>query len=103
MNKFTVVVDPDLEEIIPRYMEIHFKELAKLEQAVCDGDGESVRIFGHKLKGTGASYGFAALTELGSSIELSGQERNFSTAGSLTAELRSYLENVEIVYGKGTS
>jgi HPt (histidine-containing phosphotransfer) domain-containing protein len=100
MSKFTVVVDPDLEEIIPRYMEIRLKELASLEQAVNDEDGEAVRMLGHKLKGTGASYGFDALTKLGSSIEVSGSNGEFATAEALAAKVRSFLENVEVVYGK---
>ena len=100
MNKFTVVIDPDLEEITPRYMEIRRDELAKLEQAVSSSDHEAVRILGHKLKGTGASYGFDKLTRLGMAIEISGQKKDFAAASSLAAEVRSYLENVEIVYGQ---
>ncbi len=100
MSKFTVVVDPSLKEIIPRYMGICLKDLVRLEMAIDSGDDESVRLLGHKLKGTGTSYGFAKLTSLGADIELSGQSGDIATAKFLAAEVRSYLENVEVIYGK---
>ena len=100
MSKFTVIVDPDLKPILPRYMEIRLDELGKLEQAVRSGDSEAVRLLGHKLKGTGASYGFHELTTLGASIEISGRENDIQTASKLTTDVRNYLENVEIVYGE---
>lgn len=100
MSKFKVTVDPDLEAIIPRYMEIRFAELAELEQAIKGGDNETTRMLGHKLKGTGASYGFAKLTKLGAAIEISAKENDLATARDLAVEVRSYIENVEIVYGE---
>lgn len=100
MNKFQVTVDPELEAIIPRYMEIRFEELAQLEQAIADEDGETARMLGHKLKGTGASYGFEKLTELGAAIEISAKDNDLATARDLAVEVRSYIENVEVVYEK---
>jgi len=100
MDKFQVVVDPELEPILPRYMEIRWEELALLEQAVESGDGDAARLLGHKLKGSGTSYGFPKLTELGAAIEVAGREDDCATAGKLAGELRSYIENVEVVYGE---
>ena len=100
MAKFQVTVDPDLEAIIPRYMELCMKDLANLEQSIESGDSENIRMLGHKLKGTGSSYGFHKLTELGAAIEIAGKTSDFGEAGKLTAEMRSYLENVEITYDR---
>lgn len=98
MGKFQVIVDADLAPILPRYLEMRREELVRLEQALDSGDGDGVRMLGHKLKGTGTSYGFPRLTELGAAIEIAGKTDDFTTAATLTAELRSYLENVEVVF-----
>ncbi len=99
MDKFHIVVDPDLEAIMPRYLKIRWEELSLLEQAVECGDADTARRLGHNLKGTGASYGFDKLTELGAGIELSGKNNDLSTAGRLAADVRHFLENVEVIYG----
>lgn len=53
MNRLTVVVDPYLEEILPRYMEVLQKELTSQGQAVNAGDGETLCMLGHKLREPG--------------------------------------------------
>lgn len=99
MPRFQVQVDPDLEAIMDRYMSIRFRELAELEQAIADHDSDTIRMLGHRLKGTGASYGFPRLTELGAAIEIAGKENTPTAAAPLTAEVRDYLENVDVIYG----
>lgn len=98
MTKFQVTVDADLEPIMGRYFEIQVRELAAMEQAIALGDGETTRQLGHKLKGTGTSYGFARLTELGAAIEVAGQSGELEQAKKLVFQVRSYLENVDVVY-----
>lgn len=100
MKKFQVIVDADLKSIMPRYFEIQREELGKMEYAIQTGDGATVSKFGHRLKGTGTSYGFARLTELGAAVESAGREARFDEVRALTAEIRAYLENVDIIYGE---
>lgn len=98
MARFQVKVDPDLEEIMDRYISLRFRELTELEQAIANRDGDTTRMLGHKLKGTGASYGFNELTQLGAAIEISGRENDFIAAVKHAAQVRDYLENVDIIY-----
>ena len=98
MTKFQVTVDADLEPIMDRYFEIQMRELGSLEQAISAEDGETARQLGHKLKGTGTSYGFARLTELGAAIEQAGKSNDLDAARKLAGQVRSYLENVDIVF-----
>jgi HPt (histidine-containing phosphotransfer) domain-containing protein len=100
MEKFQVIVDPDLKTILPRYIEILWEQLSLLEQSVESGDSETARILGHKLKGTGSSYGFNRLTELGAEIETASKIKDFDTTETLATKMRNYLENAEIIYGK---
>lgn len=98
MGKFTIAVDAALAPIMPRYLEIRSEELGQLEQAIASGDAEATRLLGHRLKGTGTSYGFPKLTELGAAIEIAGREGEISQAAQLAALVRDYLENMEIAY-----
>ncbi len=98
MDTFQVVIDPDLEPLMPRYFDIRWKELAEMELSIEHHDADTTRMLGHKLKGTGTSYGFPKLTELGGAIEIAGKAGDLAEAAALAAEVRSYLENVEIVY-----
>jgi len=98
MTKFRVTVDADLEPIMGRYFEIQMRELTAMEQAIASGDGETTRQLGHKLKGTGTSYGFARLTELGAAIEIAGKADELDQAKELVFQVRSYLENVDIIF-----
>jgi len=98
VTRFQVIVDPELKSILPRYMELRWEELELLEHAIQVDDAEIIRMLGHKLKGTGSSYGFHALTQLGAAIEITGKSGNLDETKKLSAQLRDYLENVDIVY-----
>ncbi|MBI9111751.1 Hpt domain-containing protein [Maridesulfovibrio ferrireducens] len=97
-NKLIVKVDEDLEEIMPRYLEIRHKELGELEEAIKAENFDQIRILGHKLKGTGSSYGFEELTRLGGLIENKACDKIMTEIPECTAKVRSYLENIEIEY-----
>ncbi len=98
MTRFQVTVDADLEPIMDRYFEIQRGELLKMEDAVSRSDGDAIRMLGHKLKGTGTSYGFTRMTELGLAIEQSGVAQDYDKTTELIAQVRSYMDNVDIVY-----
>ncbi len=97
-NKIEVKVDEDLEDIMPRYLEIRHKELVELETAVQEKDFDQIRMLGHKLKGTGAAYGFDELSRLGNIIEDQAVEKLMENVPESTALVRNYLENIEIEY-----
>lgn len=98
MAKFQVIVDAMLEPIMDRYLELRMEELEQTEAAIASGDADTVRMLGHRLKGTGTSYGFERLTELGADIESAAKEGRLNEAAGLTAEVRAYIENVEVVF-----
>ncbi len=97
-NTFIIKVDEDLEEIMPRYLEIRHKELVELEEAVKAENFDQIRMLAHKLKGTGSAYGFEELTRLGKLIEDKATAKIMEEVPESTAEIRKYLENVEIEY-----
>lgn len=100
MERFQVTVDPELKPIMDRYLELRLEDVAQLVDAAAGRDFETVARIGHTLKGNGSSYGFDALSELGRDIELAGRETDADRAASLAETVRSFIENVDIVYGE---
>ena len=99
MARFQVTVDPELEPIMARYLELRLEEAARLVSAAREGDFETVCRIGHNLKGNGSSYGLAGLSELGLDIERAGRERDPEQTVRLAGAVRHFIDNVDIVYG----
>jgi HPt (histidine-containing phosphotransfer) domain-containing protein len=98
MKTITVVVDSDLEQIIPRYFELQRQGLEELARGVAEDDAETVRLTGHKMKGTGSSYGFPRLTELGAAIERAAVAGSLEEAADLARTAGDYLDRVRVIY-----
>ena len=97
-DKKTVVVDSELKDIIPGFLDDWNKEVRSMKEALEKGDYEFIRSIGHNMKGTGGACGFDAITEMGRSLEeaakVMDQERIWKTYDKLS----SYLKRVEVVY-----
>jgi len=59
-------------------------------------DFERLQSAGHNRKGTGASYGFTELTQLGASIEHSAAASDSTTRETTLYKLGRYLESIEL-------
>ncbi|HAS90041.1 MAG TPA: Hpt domain-containing protein [Desulfovibrio sp.] len=97
-EKILVQVDEDLEAIMGRYLEIRQKELTELEEAVAQENFETIRLLGHRLKGTGSSYGLDELTRLGTLIEDKAMEQDMSGVPDYTAEIKHFLTYLDIEF-----
>lgn len=93
-----VRIDADMEEIVPRFLEIRAEDVNAILKALGEGDYETIRRRGHSMKGAGASYGFAAVTDIGSSIENAAKIGASEEIRRLINELSAYLERVEVIY-----
>ncbi len=100
METITVLVDSELEPIIPRYFELQRQGLDDVARAATGGDAETVRLAGHKMKGTGSSYGFPYLTEIGAAIERAAVAGDLDDAAALARTAGDYLNRVRVVYGE---
>ena len=57
-------------------------------------------MLGHKLKGTGAGYGFEELTSLGGQIEKAATSRDAARVQMSVDALASYIENLELKFSR---
>jgi HPt (histidine-containing phosphotransfer) domain-containing protein len=97
-EKIMVNVDPDLQELIPGFLQNRSKDLATLRQALAQGDCPVMQSTGHSLKGVGGGYGFAGLSELGAEIESAAKSGNMEALAALIERLADYLDRVEVKF-----
>lgn len=71
--------------------------LPDLQTALDQSDHGQMRVFGHRLRGTGGAYGFPPLTEIGSLIEQASSSGDIAELRRHVAALEAYLSRIEIV------
>ena len=91
-----VRLDPDLEEIIPFFLELRRQNIAEIVAAVNGEDFERVRWLGHNIKGAGGSYGFTRVSAIGLALERAARSADATAIRRLAEELAAYLDRVEI-------
>ena len=97
-EKIRVSVDPDLEDLIPGFLENRKKDLQSLRLAMTAADLVTLQSIGHSLKGVGGGYGFNGMSEIGADIERNAKSGSIGEIGGQVEKLADYLERVEIVY-----
>jgi CheY-like chemotaxis protein len=97
-QKKTVIIDSELKELIPGFINEKRKNLAMLIEAYNKTDFETVRKIGHMMRGSGGAYGFAKITELGESLEFAARDNKQDVIKQKIDELTDYLNNIEITY-----
>lgn len=93
-----VSVDPDLESLIPGFLQNRQKDVVLLQTALANSDHAAVLAIGHTLKGVGGGYGFVRITELGAGLEAAARDHDNDAMAKQLAELEQYLQQVEVVY-----
>ena len=97
-DKITVKIDPDLEELIPGFLENRRQDIIKLNQAHDTGDLETLHIIGHNLKGSGGGYGFDEMSRLGAEIENAAKQNDLQSIRGLINALDQYLSRIDTVF-----
>jgi len=97
-EQVTVIVDRELEDLIPGFMARRREDVIALRNSLASGDMEKIRIFGHSMKGTGGGYGFDEISTIGNEIEQAAIAGKNDKISELTDRLEAYLENVVIKF-----
>lgn len=84
-------VAPGLADLRAGYLDHRRAELSSLEQALEQRCFAALRKAGHNLKGTGAAYGFAELTEIGRALEAAAKDENAAAIEVLLDQIDGYI------------
>jgi PAS domain S-box-containing protein len=88
-------LDDRLRAIIPSYLEARRRDILTVLAALDNGDYEQIRTVGHKMRGSGAGYGFPEITAIGERLEFAAEGRDEKTTREQMAELSQYLDVLE--------
>src|SRR6185312_2335108 len=94
--KILIPMEPGLEDVIPGYLEKRRADVASYRSALAAADFDSIRKLAHKMKGTGAGYGFQTLTDLGASLERAALDGNSTRVAEDLDRFAVYLESIEL-------
>jgi HPt (histidine-containing phosphotransfer) domain-containing protein len=97
-NKIIVLIDSELEDLIPGFLNNRRQDIIKMQAALADGDYETIRILGHSMKGAGGGYGFDTITDIGQALETAAREKEAQILQDQIRILTHYLEHVEVRY-----
>ncbi len=97
-EKIIVRVDPDLEDLIPGFLENRHKDIRSVVEALAGDDYAAIAKIGHSMKGVGGGYGFDAITDIGRSIEQAAKDKNPDKIKASLDTLSDYLGRIAIVF-----
>ncbi len=100
MATIRVVIDPDLEDIVPGYLANRQKDVEEIQRCLECRDWGSLAVLGHRMKGSGAGYGFDEITEIGRRIEDAARDSDTGVIEEARVMLIDYLQAVEVVFGE---
>lgn len=96
-GRIAAIVDADLLDLAPAYLESRREDVNELRASLARGDLSEVQRIGHKLKGSGRSYGFPEISNLGRELEAASGRDDTAMIMALIDRLESYLTNVVVL------
>lgn len=97
-DKISVKIDDeDLLDIVEPYLQKRRNDISTLRAALIQGDHETIRSLGHKMKGSGGGYGLDRISEIGKTLEEAAKLQDTATMDKTIAALQDFLERVEII------
>jgi signal transduction histidine kinase len=95
-----IEVEDGMEDVVPAYFDKRCAEIPVYAAAVDRADFDTVRGLGHKMKGTGAGYGFPVLTEIGGALEEAAQQRDTAGIRESLDRLKDYVASIDLKYSR---
>lgn len=84
-------VDPAFAALTVRYLERRRDDCRVLRARLAARDFDPITACGHRLKGSGASYGFDEVTAIGAVLETAGEAEDERAIGQAIRRLEEFL------------
>ncbi len=97
-DKIIVNVDPEIQDLLPQYIDKKKAEIFLLWEAFNKSDFALIESIGHRIKGNAGGFGLIDLGLIGGSLERVAMMRDLVQIKIKILELENYLENLEITY-----
>ena len=96
--KIKVQLDPDIQDLVPGFLENRRKDVKTIQAALAKGDFSAIVVLGHTMKGDGGGYGFDTITDIGAFIETAAKQKSIERVREGLERLTEFLDRVEVVY-----
>ena len=80
---------------IPAYLDSRTADLEALHRALAENDLSRIQDLAHKMKGTGCSYGFDEITEIGALLEAAAKAQNTAEIDRWISSLSDFLDGIK--------
>ncbi len=90
------IADPFARRLIGKYLDNRKDDIARLTRALADADFDTIKITGHNLYGSGATYGLDDISNFGASIESAAIARDSGQIERLIGEMTVYLRTLRV-------
>lgn len=91
-----VHVPEELASLVPKYLDRVREDLRRARASLPAGDLSVCEVVGHKMAGTGGSYGFHRLTDLGRKLEAEARAHAPEHIPPILDEIEGHLSRVKI-------
>ncbi|MBT6120167.1 Hpt domain-containing protein [bacterium] len=95
-NKFNSSHHPLIRPLLPKYFACRKEDLKSLKLALTLLNYEHISEIGHKLKGSGGTFGFQTISEIGAQIETAGNKKNETLAMKYIDLFGKFLTSLHI-------
>jgi len=95
-EEIPITVPEGLESLAPRYLSARRKEVREMVALLSASAFAEISSRGHNLKGTGRSYGFPDLTDIGAALERFAKSEDKEGIDKQLLRLANYLESVRL-------
>lgn len=92
-----LVEDPEIEALIPEFLENRRSDVRIFREAVDAGEYGRIQSTAHKMKGSGRGYGFAVISRIGDELEVAAHQQDIHGLTRLIDELDEYLTRLRVV------
>jgi HPt (histidine-containing phosphotransfer) domain-containing protein len=83
---------------VPRFLANRRRDVDLIASSADTADFAAMQALGHKLKGSGAGYGFAAISDIGRAIERAARAGDADGLREGASSLAGYLERLDVTY-----
>jgi len=96
IRKDPSLVHPKLAARVPAFLKKRRQDIITMLDCLARGDFETVTRLGHSMRGSGASFGFQAITDIGAALEQEAASADAEASRKWVSELSMCLDRVEL-------
>ncbi|MBL0224908.1 MAG: Hpt domain-containing protein [Geobacteraceae bacterium] len=97
-EKILVEIDRELMPVVPEYLENRLIDCAEIEGLLASGSMANIQTIGHRMKGSGGSFGFDEISDIGEALESAARDTDAEGIRTAAGRLEAYLARVSVAY-----